>query len=107
MRRNAKNHLFGSLNTRFPNTLSVLAIPLESDPLGQLLLNGWDNFEDVESLEMLKGIVKTLIKNNNLPSIEKWKVTDIWNAIEERKKIFRQAKRSFLKTTSRSLNERF
>ena len=50
--------LLGATNTWFPVTLSVLAIPLEGDALGQLVSDGWEYFRDVESLPELKGLLE-------------------------------------------------
>jgi len=77
--------LLGATNGWFPITLSVLAIPLERDLLGQLILDGWEYFSDAESVEEIKVIVKTLIKGGNLPGIDKWDHGDIWKAVEDRK----------------------
>ena len=77
--------LLGATNGWFPITLSVLAIPLEKDQLGQLLFDGWDYFSDVESPEETKTIIKTLSKSGNLPGIDKWDYRDVWKAIQERK----------------------
>lgn len=77
--------LLGATNSWFPITLSVLAIPLEGDELGQLVLDGWEYFSDVESVAELKGSLKTLIKGSTLPGIERHSVEDIWKAIEEKR----------------------
>lgn len=77
--------LLGATNGWFPITLSVLAIPLERDQLGQLILDGWEYFSDAESADEIKVIVKTLAKSGSLPGIDKWDHRDIWKAVEERK----------------------
>ena len=77
--------LLGATNGWFPITLSVLAIPLERDQLGQLILDGWEYFSDAESAEEIKVIVKTLVKSGSLPGIDKWDHRDIWKAVEDRK----------------------
>lgn len=77
--------LLGATNGWFPSTLSVLAIPIEKNQLGQLILDGWEYFVDAESAEEVKIIVKTLIKSVSLPGIEKWDHRDIWQCIEDRK----------------------
>jgi len=77
--------LLGATNGWFPITLSVLAIPLERDQLGQLILDGWVYFSDAESTDEIKVIVKTLVKSGNLPGIDKWDHRDIWKAVEDRK----------------------
>lgn len=78
--------LLGATNGWFPITLSVLAIPLEKDLLGQLIVDGWENFADAESAEELRGTVKTLVRNGKLPGIDKWDYLDIWRAVEARQK---------------------
>ena len=77
--------LLGATNGWFPVTLSVLAIPTEDTSLAQLVLDGWDFFEDCESEASLKIILKTLVKSHTLPGIEKWAPSVIWKTIEERK----------------------
>lgn len=77
--------LLGATNGWFPVTLSVLAIPLEKNQLGQLIFDGWTYFSDAESVEEVKITVKTLIKSGSLPGVDKWDPQDIWKAIEERK----------------------
>jgi hypothetical protein len=77
--------LLGATNGWFPITLSVLAIPLERDLLGQLILDGWEYLSDAESADEIKVIVKTLVKSGSLPGIDKWDHRDIWKAVEDRK----------------------
>jgi len=77
--------LLGATNGWFPITLSVLAIPLERDQLGQLVLDGWEYFSDAESADEIKVIVKTLVKSGSLPGIDKWDHRDIWKTVEDRK----------------------
>lgn len=77
--------LLGATNGWFPITLSVLAIPLEKDQLGQLILDGWEYFADAESAEEIKVIVRTLFKSGSLLGIDKWDHRDIWKAVQERK----------------------
>ena len=77
--------ILGATNGWFPITLSVLAIPLERDQLGQLILDGWEYFSDAESADEIKVIVKTLVKSGSLPGIDKWDHRDIWKAVEDRR----------------------
>jgi hypothetical protein len=77
--------LLGATNSWFPITLSVLAIPLERNQLSQLILDGWDYFNDSESVDEVKVVVKTLTKANSLPGIDKYTAEAIWAAIQERK----------------------
>jgi hypothetical protein len=78
--------LLGATNGWFPVTISVLAIPQESNLLEQLVHDGWEYFFDCETEEELKTILKTLGKRNSLPGIENFDVHDIWRLIEERKR---------------------
>lgn len=77
--------LLGSTNGWFPVSLSVLAIPLEGNQLGQLVMDGWEYFRDAESEDEVKFIVKTLVRSGSLPGIEKWDHNDVWKAIQERR----------------------
>lgn len=78
--------ILGASNGWFPITLSVLAIPIGSDQLEQLILDGWEYFSDAESVDMIKGIVKTLVRDGRLSGIDKWDHCDIWKRVEDRKK---------------------
>lgn len=80
---NPRAVLLGATNSWFPITLSALAIPLTSDPIIQLVQDGWDNFADAESPEELKGTVKALVRNANLPGIDQYSVEDIWKVITD------------------------
>jgi len=73
--------LLGASNGWFPATLSVLAIPTESNGVSQLVLDGWDFFGDCESEAELSVILKTLVKAHSLPGIERWNTPVIWKAI--------------------------
>jgi len=77
--------LLGATNGWFPITLSVLAIPMEKDQLGQLILDGWEYFSDAESADEVKVIIKILVKSGSLPGIDKWDHKDVWKAVEDRK----------------------
>ena len=74
--------LLGATNSWFPITLSALAIPLTRDPIIQLVKDGWNTFDDIESLPELKGVVKTLIKTATLPGIDQYELDEIWNVIQ-------------------------
>jgi hypothetical protein len=78
--------LLGATNGWFPVTVSILAIPLERNALDQIILDGWEYFEDTESADELKTTIKTLQKTNSLPGIEKYSPLDVWQAIEEKRK---------------------
>lgn len=77
--------LLGATNSWFPITLSVLAIPLEKNQLSQLILDGWEYFEDADSIGEIKIIVKTLAKTNSLPGIDKYQADEIWLAVQDRR----------------------
>ncbi|MGK4304875.1 DrmB family protein [Shewanella xiamenensis] len=74
--------LLGATNSWFPITLSALAIPQAKDPLSQLIQDGWDFFDELESEAEVSVTVKTLKKTGALPGIDKYETTDIWRAIE-------------------------
>jgi hypothetical protein len=78
----ARAILLGSTNGWFPITLSALAIPQAKDPLGQLIQNGWEFFDDLDSEAAVAVTVKTLKRTGVLPGIDKYSSSDIWTAIE-------------------------
>lgn len=78
----ARAVLLGSTNSWFPITLSALAIPQANDPLGQLVRDGWEFFDDLDSEAAVAVAVKTLKKAGVLPSIDKYPASDVWAAIE-------------------------
>ena len=69
-------------NSWFPITLSALAIPQAKDPLGQLIQDGWEFFDDLDSEAAVAVAVKMLKKTGALPGIDKYPASDIWAAIE-------------------------
>ena len=73
----------GATNGWFAVSLSALAIPLSGDPVEQLVMDGWDFFEECESESELKIISRTLKKNNSLPGLERFNDHDVWTAIEK------------------------
>ncbi|MDW8265062.1 MAG: DUF1998 domain-containing protein [Gemmataceae bacterium] len=78
----ARTILLGATNGWFPITLSTLAIPQVIDPLGQLIRDGWEFFDDLDSEAAVDGAVKTLRKTGGLPGIERYSASAIWAAIE-------------------------
>lgn len=78
----ARAILLGSTNGWFPITLSALAIPQAKDPLGQLIQDGWEFFDDLDSEAAVAVTVKTLKKTGVLPGIDKYSASAIWAAIE-------------------------
>lgn len=78
----ARAVLLGATNSWFPITLSALAIPQANDPLSQLIQDGWEFFEDLDSEAEVALTVKTLKKTGALPGIDKYAAALIWAAIE-------------------------
>jgi hypothetical protein len=78
--------LLGATNSWFPVTVSVLAIPLEKNLLEQLITDGWEYFQDAESLNDIRITIKTLIKTNSLAGIDKYDPQDVWQAVSDRQK---------------------
>lgn len=74
--------LLGATNSWFPITLSALAIPQTEDPITQLIEDGWEFFEDLDSEDQVSLTVKTLKKTGALPGIDKYLTAEIWSAIE-------------------------
>ena len=77
--------LLGATNSWFPITLSVLAIPLDSDRVTQLVADGWQYFVDVESADEVKVVIKTLVKSGSLPGIDRYTPDVVWSAIEAKR----------------------
>lgn len=82
---NPRAVLLGATNSWFPITLSVLAIPIHNNLLNQLVADGWEDFVDIESLEELRGVVRTLSRRGVLPGISEYDSKDIWHSIQNRK----------------------
>lgn len=78
----ARAVLLGATNSWFPITLSALAIPLSRDPISQLVQDGWDYFEDVNSEAEVALVVKTLKKSGALPGIDKHTPVSIWEVVQ-------------------------
>jgi hypothetical protein len=81
-REEARAVLLGATNSWFPITLSALAIPLNSDPIVQLLQDGWSYFADLDSEAGVAITVKTLKTASLLAGIEKYAVAEIWEAVQ-------------------------
>ena len=77
----ARGVLLGATNSWFPITLSALAIPQASNPLSQLIEDGWEFFEELETEAEVLLIIKTLNKMGGLPGIDKYDSVAIWGAI--------------------------
>jgi len=82
----ARAVLLGATNSWFPITLSALAIPQTKDPLIQLIQDGWEFFEDLDSEAEVSVAVKMLKKTGVLPGIDKYTADAIWAAIKEHRK---------------------
>ncbi len=78
--------LLGATNGWFPVTISSLVIPLDRDPVVQLVEDNWDVFGDLESLDELGVTIRTLIRRNVIPGLDKYSPETIWNEIERRKR---------------------
>ncbi len=81
----ARAVLLGATNSWFPITLSALAIPQTKDPLSQLIQDGWEFFEELESEAEVSVTVKTLKMTGALPGIDKYPAVAIWSAIKVRR----------------------
>jgi hypothetical protein len=77
--------LLGATNGWFPVNLSVLAIPLATDTLSQLITDGWTYFSGVQSFEQLEGLLIGLKVGALLSGIDKYTTQDIWKSIEAHK----------------------
>lgn len=77
--------LLGATNSWFPITLSVLAIPIQNNLLNQLIVDGWEDFVDVESLEELRGTIRTLSRRGVLPGISEYDPQEVWQMIQNKK----------------------
>ncbi|MBO6824472.1 MAG: hypothetical protein JJ883_19345 [Thalassospira sp.] len=101
----ARAVLLGATNSWFPITLSALAIPLSRDPISQLVQDGWDYFEDVESEAEVSLVIKTLKKSGALPGIDKHTASAVWNVVATRKteqallQVIKTAKKKFFLTS--------
>lgn len=77
--------VLGAVNNWFPITLSVLAIPLDGDPISQIINDLWSDLEDVESLDELRGSLKTLKKQGRVIGLEQHSPEELWSAIENKR----------------------
>ncbi|WP_077702787.1 DUF1998 domain-containing protein [Virgibacillus dokdonensis] len=77
--------LLGATNSWFPITISALAIPMEKNPLIQLIMDGWHYFEDIDSELEVKLTIKALSKSGALPGIGQYNEKDVWKAIQDKR----------------------
>ena len=82
----ARTILLGASNAWFPVSISVLAIPMQKDSLEQLVVDGWEFFEDVGSMDELRFVLKTLKRANKLRGIETYDIEAVWAALEAHRK---------------------
>lgn len=82
----ARAVLLGSTNSWFAITVSVLAIPMASDSLSQLVVDGWTYFGDTESVFEVKATLKTMVKGSLLPGIGRYSPEEVWEAVEKHRK---------------------
>lgn len=81
----ARPVLLGATNSWFPITLSALAIPVTGDGLAQLVQDGWDVFQDLESEAEVAIAVRTLKRTGALPGIESHSTAAIWAVVQTAK----------------------
>jgi hypothetical protein len=74
--------LLGATNGWFPITLSALAIPVDRNPLAQLVKDGWNNFESISSEAETAVVIKLLANNAILPGIEKYSAAEVWKVVQ-------------------------
>ena len=82
----ARAVLLGATNSWFPVTISALAIPLESDPISQVVSDNWDTLDDVESLSETQTTLKVLRKKGLAPELDRYTADQVWQAICDRRK---------------------
>ena len=73
--------LLGASNLWFPITLSTLAVPTKSDPLGQLVDENWAKAKEVTSPEVLKAFRAI----GQLTAFAGYEEGEVWAAIEARR----------------------
>lgn len=79
----ARAVLLGATNSWFPVTLSALAIPSRGEsPLNQLIKDGWEFFEDIDSFDKVPLVLGIIIKGRNLPGIEQYDAKEIWEVVQ-------------------------
>ncbi|MCZ7616461.1 MAG: DrmB family protein [Ignavibacteriaceae bacterium] len=76
--------LLGATNTWFPISISVLAIPNLGSPLKKIVDDGWEYLHDVKSVELLEERIKMFTRLGKLEGIEKYKIEEIWEVIQEK-----------------------
>jgi hypothetical protein len=74
--------LLGATNGWFPITLSVIAIPMGEKPIVQLIADGWNLLEHIQSEDTAGAVLETLKKTALLPGIEAFDSSQLWKAIQ-------------------------
>lgn len=75
--------LLGATNSWFPITLSALAIPQAKNPLDQLVIDGWEYFIDLKSIQEVILTIKAIKISGGLPGVEQFTPEKIFKAIED------------------------
>ena len=81
----ARPVLLGATNSWFPITLSVLAIPIGSDPVIQVVTDGWKYFEKVQSVEQTELVLDTLKMGGTLPGVQVCEPVATWQIIQDKR----------------------
>jgi len=77
--------LLGATNSWFPISIRALAIPVGGNPIVQIVEDGWEYFQDVESLEAAKNVVRTLQRANMVAGIGNYGYEEIWHEIQAKR----------------------
>lgn len=73
--------VLGASNTWFPVVLSTVAIPMQSDPMAQLIEDAWGSLRDVESV----GDLAFMRRRNQLGALTVYPDEVLWAAISARR----------------------
>lgn len=92
-------------NSWFPITLSALAIPQTKYPLSQLIQDGREFFEELESKTEVSVMVKTLKKTGALPGIDKYARRS--SGLPSKRTAQAGCRKSLVRRTSRARNAMF
>ena len=80
----ARTVLLGATNSWFPITLSALAIPVAVGSAEEIVDALWDDFEDIDNMDVLKGTLKALAKRETIPGLEALSIDEIWDTIRNK-----------------------
>ena len=81
----ARAVLLGATNSWFPISIRALAIPLRGNPIAQIVEDGWEYFQDLESLEATENVVRTLQRGNMIAGIGNYGYEEIWQEIQAKR----------------------